>query len=98
MAKVLLSLDEQLLRRIDAAARRRGMSRSGFIAAMARRELSQETGPGAAPAARAALRRLDRIFAGALGAGDSTAAVRAERDARTDADRRPGARNARAAE
>jgi hypothetical protein len=89
MAKVLLSLDDRLLRRIDAAAARRGMSRSGFIAALARRELRTELGPGATPAARDALRRLDRIFAGAgVGAREtdqdgSTAALRAERDARS---------------
>jgi hypothetical protein len=89
MTKVLLSLDDRLLRRIDTAAQRRGMTRSGFIAALARRELGSERGPGATPEAHEALKRLDRIFAGAgasAGAADqdrSTAAVRAERDART---------------
>jgi hypothetical protein len=80
--KVLLSLDEQLLRRIDADAARRGLSRSGYIAMLARRELDAHQGPGATPQARAALRRLDRIFAGAPREPDSTRAIRVERDGR----------------
>ena len=83
MAKVLLSLDEQLLRRIDRAATERGLSRSAFIAGLAERELGTAKGAGATPAARAALRRLDRLFARSPHTEESTAAVRAERDARS---------------
>jgi hypothetical protein len=80
--KVLLSLDAQLLRRIDRAAKQHGLSRSGFIARLAHRELGTEKGPGATPAARSALARLDRIFAGAPVTHGTTAAVRRERDER----------------
>ena len=41
MAKVLVSLPDQLLRDIDAEARRRSMSRSALLAAVARRELTR---------------------------------------------------------
>ena len=87
--KVLLSLDEALLRQIDRAARQHRLSRSGFIAQLAHRALGTQKGPGATPAARSALARLDRIFAGAPVADDPTEAVRRERDER--AARRRGA-------
>jgi hypothetical protein len=83
MAKVLLSMDDQLLRRIDAAARKRGLSRSAYIADLARRELGAERGPGATRTARVALTRLDQIFAAAPRGQESTAAVRQQRDARS---------------
>lgn len=78
MSKVLLSVDERLLRRIDRRARAKGMSRSAYVAELARRDLS----PSRA-SADAALARLDRLFERAdASAGDATAAIRAERDAR----------------
>lgn len=78
MAKVLVSFDDRLLRRIDRAAKARGKSRSGYLAWLVE---SQVGGPGKRPGVRKAMRDLDRLFATAP-AGDSTAAVRAERDAR----------------
>jgi hypothetical protein len=81
MAKVLVSLDDALLRRVDRVAKERGLSRSAYLAALAERDVDGALGPGAAPAVRRALGRLDDVFA--VGpAEDSTAAVRAERDAR----------------
>lgn len=81
MPKVLVSFDEKLLRRIDRAASASGQSRSGYLAQLAESEVARGSGPGKAPAARAALRKLDRLF-GDAPAGDSTAAIRAERDGR----------------
>jgi metal-responsive CopG/Arc/MetJ family transcriptional regulator len=81
MGKVLVSLDDRLLRRIDRLARSRGLTRSAYLAQLAEHDLARGDGPGKTPAARAALRKLDRIFADAP-AGDSTAAIRAARDAR----------------
>jgi Ribbon-helix-helix protein, copG family len=81
MAKVLVSLDDALLRRIDRIARSRGLSRSAYLAELAGRDAARLSGPGADPAARQALARLDELFARSP-ASDSTAAVRAERDAR----------------
>lgn len=81
MAKVLVSFDDKLLKRIDRAAGAAGDSRSAFLAKLAEGEIASRSGAGATPAARAALDSLDRIFARAP-AGDSTAAVRAARDSR----------------
>lgn len=81
MAKVLISVDDALLRRVDRAAKSRGLTRSGYLAALARREVDRELGPGTSATARRALLRLDALFAG-TGVEDSTEAVRAERDAR----------------
>jgi hypothetical protein len=81
-SKVLVSLDSALLRRIDRLARSRGVSRSALIADLAERELAREVGPGADPRVHRAFRRLDELFASAGPVGDTTAAIRAERDAR----------------
>jgi len=81
MAKVLVSFDDRLLRRIDRSAKASGKSRSAYLAQLAAENVSRATGPGKSAAARTALRSLDRLFADAP-AGDSTAAIRAARDAR----------------
>ena len=81
MGKVLVSLDDRLLRRIDRAAKSRGLSRSGYLAELAENDLARATGPGKGRAARAALRNLDQMFADAP-LDDSTAAVRRDRDGR----------------
>ncbi len=83
MAKVLVSMDDALLRRVDAAARAAGLSRSAYLARLAIRDLGEERGPGASPRVHAAMRRLDELFAqNPVPDEDSTAAIRAERDAR----------------
>jgi hypothetical protein len=74
MAKVLVSLEDGLLRRIDRAARSRGLTRSAYLAELAEND-ARTTAPGRIPSVRAALRELDLLFAGAP-AGESTAAIR----------------------
>ena len=81
MGKVLVSFDDALLRRIDRAASSRGLTRSTYLAQLAERDAARATGPGKTPAVRGALRDLDRLFAEAP-PGESTAAIRAARDAR----------------
>lgn len=81
MAKVLVSFDEKLLKRIDRAAYASGQTRSGYLARLAEVEIGRGSGPGKSPGVRRALRSLDRLFADSP-PGDSTEAVRAERDAR----------------
>ena len=80
MAKVLVSLNDALLRRVDRIARARGLTRSAYLAELAERDATRSAG-GAAPAARRALGRLDELF-GQSPAGESTSAVRSARDAR----------------
>ncbi len=60
--RVLISIDERLLARIDEACARLGVSRSGFIAQSATRDLDGSAGPGADPGVRAALQALDRLI------------------------------------
>jgi hypothetical protein len=81
VAKVLVSLNDALLRQIDRIAKSRGLSRSAYLAELAERDAARVKGPGATPAARRALDRLDELFADA-NTEDSTSAIRAERDAR----------------
>ncbi|MFL5759531.1 MAG: ribbon-helix-helix protein, CopG family [Xanthobacteraceae bacterium] len=81
MTKVLVSLNDTLLRRIDRIAKARGLSRSAYLAELAERDAMRWEGPGTTRAARRALSRLDELFA-AGHAEDSTVAIRAERDAK----------------
>lgn len=81
MRKVLVSIDDALLRRVDRIAKARGLSRSAYIAELAERDAARFGGPGASRAARRALGRLDRLFARGPHE-ESTAAIRSERDAR----------------
>jgi hypothetical protein len=81
VAKVLVSLDDALLRRIDRIAKARGVSRSAYLAELAERDAARSDGPGTTRAAQLALTRLDALFAGGP-VEDSTVAIRAERDAR----------------
>lgn len=82
MIKVLISLDDNLARRIDRTVRERGMTRSAYIAELAERDLAQQVGPGADPSVRAALAGLRELFAGQAKPEDSTDAVRRMRDER----------------
>lgn len=83
MAKVLLSMDERLLRRIDHAAKALGLSRSAYLARLATKELRGEKGPGASKEARDAMRWIETLVQehGAEGE-DSSHVIRAMRDAR----------------
>jgi DNA-binding phage protein len=61
--RVLISIDERLLERIDQACARRGMTRSAYLARLADADLSGTIGPGAEPSVRAALEALDTLLA-----------------------------------
>lgn len=84
MGKVLVSLDDRLLARIDREARARGVSRSAFLSDLASKALGHGRGPGASSEVRAALEGLVRLVEETPPsvAEDSTDAVREERDAR----------------
>ena len=82
MAKVLVSIDDRLLARIDRAARASGLTRSAYLSGLAARDVGSAVGPGRERKVRRALRRLDKLFHGRSTREDATAAIRAERDAR----------------
>jgi metal-responsive CopG/Arc/MetJ family transcriptional regulator len=56
--RVLISIDERILARIDDAAQRTGQTRSGFLAQAA---MAQIEGPGAQPRSKDALSALDDL-------------------------------------
>ena len=60
--RVLISIDEHLLRRVDDACERRGLSRSRYLAQLADADLTDARGPGAEPAARDALASIEAIL------------------------------------
>jgi len=77
VAKVMISLPDDVLARVDAEARRRGTTRSGLLREAALRELGRPD----VSAAAAALARSRARFAQA-GRFDSAVLVRADRDSR----------------
>lgn len=77
MAKVMVSLPDDLLQRIDQVARERSMSRSALLAAAARRELARRDPEAVA----AAIARSEKRFQ-AAGSFEAAELVRADRDAR----------------
>ena len=77
MAKVMVSLPDELLERVDAEAKRRSTSRSALLAAAVRRELDRRD-PDAVAAAIA--RSRDRFRRS--GEFDAAELVRADRDVR----------------
>ena len=81
MAKVLVSLEDSLLHKIDAAARARGLSRSSYLAELAAKDLEYPLGPGRQASVHEALASLDDLFADAP-PGEAVQEVRAERDGR----------------
>jgi hypothetical protein len=60
--RVLISIDDRLLERIDERADRLGLPRSAYLAQLADADLTGGTGPGADPAVRAALAKLDDLL------------------------------------
>jgi metal-responsive CopG/Arc/MetJ family transcriptional regulator len=62
--RVLISIDERLLARIDDACARRGVSRSAYLAQLADADLVGGAGPGARSEVRAALATLDELMKG----------------------------------
>jgi metal-responsive CopG/Arc/MetJ family transcriptional regulator len=77
MAKVMVSLPDDLLQQIDTAAQHRSTSRSAFLATAARRELMRRDPEAMA----AAIARSEQRFEQS-GGFDSAQLVRADRDAR----------------
>jgi metal-responsive CopG/Arc/MetJ family transcriptional regulator len=77
MAKVMVSIPDDLLADIDAEATRRETSRSALLADAARRELSRRDSAEIAEA----IARSESRFAGA-GRFESADLIRADRDAR----------------
>ena len=76
--RVLISIDERLLVRVDRAATRRGLSRSGYLAELATRDIGSGGGPGLEPGVAGAIEALDALFAAAPPM-DAVAAIRAVR-------------------
>ena len=60
--RVLISIDERLLARVDQACGRSGVTRSAYLAQLASRDLDAGTGPGKTPGVRAALAALDGLL------------------------------------
>lgn len=81
--KVMISLPDDLLERIDRVARERETTRSAFLQEAARRELGWPD----ATVIDAAIARGQGALAGA-GAFESTELIRADREARDARDRR----------
>jgi len=84
MAKVLISIDERLLERLDTEATQRGVTRSALVSDMAAKELGEAKGPGADPAVRQAIKDAKELFRNATYADkrDSTVIIREMRDSR----------------
>jgi hypothetical protein len=80
MAKILVSVDDKLLARIDKAARSLGLTRSAYLSRLAAREVEAAHGPGRAVVSRRALERIDGLFATNNHETDVTGAIRQERD------------------
>ncbi|CAN5576571.1 hypothetical protein BH20ACT23_BH20ACT23_12390 [soil metagenome] len=80
MVKILVSVDDKLLARIDKAARSLGLTRSAYLSRLAAREVEAPHGPGRSATTRQALRRIDELFAANQLETDVTKAVRHERD------------------
>lgn len=84
MAKVMVSLPDQLLARLDAEAARTGTSRSALLAMAG----EQQLGTGDAAAVAAAVARSRERFARAGLRGTAEQIVRLDRDERSLRDRR----------
>ncbi|MDO8186307.1 hypothetical protein Q5424_14425 [Conexibacter sp. JD483] len=61
MAKVLVTIEDNLLKRIDRSVGDRGLTRSAYLSELARRDLDAQLGPGADPAVHAAWDRLQQL-------------------------------------
>jgi len=61
MTKILVSVDEKLLARLDRAAKRAGLSRSAYLTRLVERDLASELGPGADPDVQKALADIQRM-------------------------------------
>jgi hypothetical protein len=80
VAKILVSVDDSLLARIDKEAQARRLSRSAYLSQLAAHQLEMASGPGQRASARSALTRLDRLFGDKARPEEATDAVRRDRD------------------
>jgi predicted DNA-binding protein len=81
--KVMISMPEDLLERVDRAAAERGKSRSAFLQEVVRHELGWPDPVAFDTALERGRRALARV-----GAFESTELIREQRDARDERDRR----------
>jgi predicted transcriptional regulator len=81
--KVMISMSDELLARVDREANARGMTRSAFLQEAARRELGWPD-----PSAIDAALERGRAALATAGRFDSAELIRSERDARDADDRR----------
>ena len=79
MAKVLVSLDDRLIERLDCEASSRGLTRSALLSELVAKGLGEPIGPGARPEVQQALDDLKELFRDVRDV-DSTRVVREERD------------------
>jgi len=82
MAEISIPLVDELLARIDCAARRVGIPQSAYLRQLAARELGLALGPGRDRRAGKATVSLERLFREQGVCEEATTAIRAERDAR----------------
>jgi metal-responsive CopG/Arc/MetJ family transcriptional regulator len=82
VTKILISIDDRLLERLDKEAAALGISRSALIARLTATALGEPVGPGANPEVQAALDRLKELFRGEHDNVDSTQVIRQMRDSR----------------
>lgn len=76
VAKVMVSLPDELLKRVDALAKERGLSRSGLLKALAERELLSLEDEE-----QAEMRRLLELATKPMG-GNAAQMIREDRDSR----------------
>lgn len=81
--KVMISMTDELLERVDREASARGQTRSAFLQEAARRELGWPD-----PVAIDAALERGRAALAKAGSFESAALIRAEREARDERDRR----------
>lgn len=80
---MLVSIDDRLLKRLDAEAKSRGVSRSALIAELTAKGLGEWVSPWTRPEVHAAMDRLEELFrTSPTIPEDSTVTIRRMRDER----------------
>ncbi len=82
MTKILISMDDRLVERLDREAAALGISRSALIARLTASALGEPIGPGAHPEVHAALDKLEAMGRDIHDTVDSTEIIRQMRDSR----------------
>lgn len=80
MTKVLVSIDDNLLKEVDRRARELRLSRSKYLADLAERDVRDRPGPGASPTVREAIARAKALSRGYSSGPPAEVAVRQMRD------------------